>query len=99
VSAESAAHSPEGDGARPLADVMQGLIKELARVDRQTLQRVRTESDLAHGDRPTYRVADVTVSLSGPGCGDRESFALRGDALKVTIDFAIRETYGGDLLG
>lgn len=84
---------------RPLAQVMEGIIKELARTDRRTMQRVREESELAQGDRPTYRVADVQVELSGTGSGDDDGFALTRDEYEVRIDFSIRETYGGDLLG
>ena len=85
--------------SQSLSNVLEGLIKELARTDRRTMQRVQRESDLAQGDRPTYRVADVSVELAGRASGDAESLSLVQSEFDVRISFSVRETFGGDLLG
>jgi len=83
---------------RPLSAVVEGVIKEFARVDRRTMQRLREESELSAGDRPTYRVADVSVELSGRATRRDDEVLLAEDEFDLSVSFSIRQTFGGDLL-
>jgi len=88
----------DGVTQRPLSDVVESVIKEFARVDRRTLQRLREESELSAGDRPTYRVADVSVQISGRAVGGDENVCLADEQFDLSVSFSIRQTFGGDLL-
>ena len=83
---------------RPLSSVVEGVIKEFARVDRRTMQRLREESELSSGDRPTYRVADVSVELSGRATRRDDDVLLAEEEFDLSVSFSIRQTFGGDLL-
>ncbi len=92
---EPAADRPEA-AEKPMQHVMQGLMKELARLDKDVAERAQAESELASGSRPTYRVSDVKVHLAGRARADDGGFSLVSDEFDVTIDFNIRETHGGE---
>lgn len=92
---EPTASGPE---SRALSDCVQGFIGELATLDRRAMERVHMEPDLASGQRPLYRVADVRVTVSGVAELGSDSLVVRAGTFDFTMEFSIEATHGGELL-